>query len=148
MQIFAFGRAANEAFLKSDGYEDAYVAPSAIKLSDRLSGNAPRELTLEEISEYIQLHVTAAKNAVFGAGLDGVEVHGANGYLMDQFNQEMANQRTDKYGGSIENRARFALEVVDAVSAAIGAKRTAFRLSPYSTFQGTFQSLPETINFC
>jgi len=63
-------------------------------------------------------------------------VHGANGYLIDQFFQDVSNKRTDEYGGSIENRAKFGLEVVDAVVKAIGAKRTGIRLSPWSNFQG------------
>ena len=73
-----------------------------------------------------------------GAGFDGVEIHGANGYLVDQFIQDVSNKRTDAYGGSIENRARFALEIVDAVAAKIGAERTALRLSPWSRYQGVF----------
>lgn len=72
----------------------------------------------------------AAKAAVEDAGFDGVEVHGANGYLLDQFLRSGSNHRTDEYGGSIENRARFPLEVVDAVVAAVGAGRTGIRLSP------------------
>lgn len=71
-----------------------------------------------------------------GAGFDGVEIHGAHGYLLDQFLQEMSNRRTDDYGGSIENRCRFPLEVVDAVCRAIGDERTAIRISPWSEFQG------------
>lgn len=70
----------------------------------------------------------------FTAGFDGVEIHGANGYLPDQFIQSVSNQRTDEYGGSIENRARFPLEIVQAVVEAIGQERTAIRFSPYSTF--------------
>ncbi len=73
-----------------------------------------------------------------GAGFDGVEVHAANGYLLDQFVQDVANNRTDEYGGSIDNRARFALEILDAVVKKIGAERTGFRISPWSNFQGTF----------
>lgn len=72
----------------------------------------------------------------------GVEIHGANGYLIDQFNNTSSNQRTDIYGGSIENRARFALEVVDAVVEAIGAERTAIRFSPYYGFQGMHDENP------
>ena len=79
----------------------------------------------------------AARNAVFGAGFDGVEIHGANGYLVDQFTQDVSNIRTDEYGGSIENRCRFVLEVVGAVCAAVGESKTAVRLSPWSEFQGT-----------
>ena len=73
---------------------------------------------------------------MFGAGFDGVEIHGANGYLIDQFTQDITNTRTDGYGGSIENRCRFALEVVSAVCEAIGESKTAIRLSPWSRFQG------------
>lgn len=89
-----------------------------------------------EIKEYAEAFAQAARNAVFGAGCDGVEVHGAHGYLIDQFTQDVSNKRTDEYGGSIENRCRFALEVVDAVVEAVGAKKVGFRLSPWSTFQG------------
>ena len=85
----------------------------------------------------MQLYATAAKNAI-KAGFDGVEVLGGNGYLIDQFLQDVSNDRTDDYGGSIENRARFALEVVEAVVGVIGASRTGFRMSPYSEFQGSF----------
>ena len=70
------------------------------------------------------------------AGFDGVEIHGANGYLVDQFLQDVSNKRTDEYGGSIPNRARFALEVIDAIVAAVGPKKTAIRLSPWSRYQG------------
>ena len=88
-----------------------------------------------EIKQYIRWHATAAKNAVERAGFDGVEVHGANGYLVDQFLQDVSNARTDEYGGSIENRARFALEVMDALVDAVGASRAAIRLSPWSRYQ-------------
>lgn len=77
---------------------------------------------------------------MYGAGFDGVEVHCAHGYLIDQFIQDTSNKRTDEYGGSIENRCRFALEAIDAVVNAIGEAKTGFRLSPWSTFQGMFIS--------
>ena len=99
----------------------------------------PRALTKDEIKEYIAAYVTAARNAI-RAGFDGVEVHGANGYLPDQFIQDMTNKRTDEYGGSVENRARFVLEVVDAVVEAVGAERTGIRLSPWSSFQGALNT--------
>ena len=79
----------------------------------------------------------AARNAVHGAGCDGVELHGAHGYLIDQFIQDVSNKRTDEYGGSIENRCRFALEVVAAVSEAVGESKVGLRISPWSTVQGT-----------
>ncbi|KAI0402855.1 NADH:flavin oxidoreductase/NADH oxidase [Xylaria palmicola] len=95
----------------------------------------PEEMTEEEIREVIGDYAQAAKNAI-AAGFDGVEVHGANGYLVDQFIQDTSNRRTDGWGGSVENRARFAIEVVGAVAAAIGGDRTAIRLSPFGDFQG------------
>ena len=76
-----------------------------------------------EILSIVAQYAQAARNAL-AAGVDGVEVHAANGYLIDQFLQDRTNQRTDRYGGSIENRTRFLMEVVDAVSAAVGAERT------------------------
>ncbi|KAH6907101.1 NADH:flavin oxidoreductase/NADH oxidase [Coprinopsis sp. MPI-PUGE-AT-0042] len=94
----------------------------------------PRPLTIPEIDEYVGFYTTAAKNAIT-AGFDGVEVHSANGYLIDQFLQDVSNNRTDDYGGSIENRSRFGLRVVDAVVKAIGADKTGIRLSPWSTYQ-------------
>ncbi|KAI8071558.1 12-oxo-phytodienoic acid-like protein [Gongronella butleri] len=96
---------------------------------------APRALTKEEIQAIVGDFASAAQNAI-EAGFDGIEIHGANGYLVDQFINSSSNQRTDDYGGSKENRARFALEVVDAVSKAIGPEKTAIRLSPYGDFQG------------
>ena len=72
-----------------------------------------------EIKEYVAAFAQAARNAIHGAGLDGVEIHGAHGYLIDQFLQDTCNKRTDEYGGSFENRIRFPLEVVDAVRAGI-----------------------------
>jgi len=76
------------------------------------------------------------KMAVQGAGFDGVEIHGANGYLVDQFTQDTANNRTDEYGGSIENRSRFALEVVQSVVDAVGQSKVGIRFSPWERFQG------------
>ena len=70
------------------------------------------------------------------AGFDGVEIHSANGYLLDQFLQDVSNKRTDEWGGSIEKRSRFPLEVIKSVVDAVGLERTSIRLSPFSTFQG------------
>jgi 2,4-dienoyl-CoA reductase-like NADH-dependent reductase (Old Yellow Enzyme family) len=81
----------------------------------------------------IEQYATGALNAM-AAGFDGVEIHAANGYLIDQFTKSSTNTRTDEYGSSIEKRARFALEVVDAVVAAVGADRVGIRLSPFSAF--------------
>ncbi|KAF8983488.1 hypothetical protein BDQ17DRAFT_1402557 [Cyathus striatus] len=131
LQLWAIGRAANPDVLKSEGIP--FVAPSPIPLKSQPT-SVPRELTLAEIQTYPALYAKAALNAR-EAGFDGVEVHGANGYLIDQFLQDVSNQRTDTYGGSIENRSRFGLEVVKAVVDAIGADRVGIRLSPWSTFQ-------------
>ncbi|KAF7359808.1 NADH:flavin oxidoreductase/NADH oxidase [Mycena venus] len=91
---------------------------------------SPRALRVE-IKEYIQLFAAAASNAVHQAGFNGVEVHAANGYLPEQFLMDTVNERDDVYGGSIENRARFILEVVDAIVAAVGATKTAIRVNPW-----------------
>ena len=89
----------------------------------------PRALATDELPQLIADYVQAAKNAI-AAGFDGVEIHSANGYLLDQFLRDSANDRNDEYGGSIENRARLLIEVMTAVAGTIGAGRTALRLSP------------------
>ncbi|MFD9907090.1 alkene reductase [Streptomyces sp. NPDC059063] len=103
----------------------------------------PRELTGAEVRETIADFVTAARNAV-DAGFDGVELHGANGYLIHQFLAPGSNQRTDEWGGSPENRIRFAVEVAKAVVAEIGAARTAIRLSPGNPLNDIHEPEPET----
>lgn len=108
---------------------------------------APRKLSIEDIEATIQDYVAAANNAI-SAGFNGVEIHGANGYLIDQFICSGSNDRDDKYGGSIENRCRFGLEVVKAVSESIGSKNTAIRLSPSGTFNGMSDETPvETFSY-
>ncbi len=117
------------------------VAPSAIKPQGgiysadwkEVAFETPRALENEEISAIVADFKKAAQNAK-EAGFDGVEVHGANGYLIDQFLQNGSNNRTDNYGGSIENRSRFLLEVVDAVIQVWTANQVGVRLSPYGTF--------------
>lgn len=104
----------------------------------------PEALTIPQIKAHVELFVQAAKNAV-EAGFDGVQIHGANGYLIDSFLKSSSNTRTDEYGGSIPNRARFLLEVVDGVCAAIGADRTALRLSPVNTFNDESDENPEAL---
>ena len=93
----------------------------------------PQAMTEADIKTAIDEFAQAAKNAVT-AGFDGVELHGANGYLLEQFIRPNSNQRTDRYGGSIENRARFVLEVADAAIKAIGKDRVGIRLSPFGVF--------------
>ena len=133
LQIRGMGRAADAGELAARGL--SFVAPSAIPIMGRPT---PRALTIPEIHAYIAWFTTAAQNAVEQAGFDGVELHFANGYLADQFIQDVTNQRTDEYGGSVAARSRFALEVIDAVTAAIGAERTGVRLSPWSVFLGAY----------
>jgi N-ethylmaleimide reductase len=99
----------------------------------------PRPLTEAEITGIVGDFAQAARNAR-AAGFDGVEIHGANGYLIDQFLRDGTNTRTDGYGGSIENRTRFLTEVVDAVAGAIGRDRVGVRLSPWGTFNGMADS--------
>jgi N-ethylmaleimide reductase len=106
----------------------------------------PRALTPDEIDATVVDFADAARNAI-AAGFDGVEVHGANGYLLDQFLRDGANKRTDAYGGSIENRLRFPLAVVDAVTKAVGAHRTGIRISPTNPSTGLRDSDPERIFF-
>lgn len=95
----------------------------------------PRALTKEEVRQTVRDFAYAAKRAI-ESGADGVEIHGANAYLIQQFFAPSANSRTDEYGGAIENRARFAIEVAVAVAEEIGADRTAIRLSPGTTMWG------------
>ena len=101
----------------------------------------PHALTTEEIPTIVAAFAQAAKNAM-AAGFDGVEVHGANGYLIDQVLRDGCNQRTDAYGGSVENRARFLFEVLTAVTAAIGADRVGLRLSPLNSYNSMIDSDP------
>jgi 2,4-dienoyl-CoA reductase-like NADH-dependent reductase (Old Yellow Enzyme family) len=118
------------------------VAPSAIApgapmftMSGMQDIPVPRELTTDEVRRTVQDFRHAARRAV-EAGADGVEIHGANAYLIHQFLAPSANQRSDEYGGSIENRARFAIEVAQAIADEIGADRTAIRLSPGTAMWG------------
>ncbi len=103
-----------------------------------------REMTLDDIRNVIADYRLAARNAI-EAGFDGVEIHAANGYLVDQFLRDNANFRTDEYGGSIENRIRFLVEVTSAVAETVGAERTAVRLSPNEERQGVNDSNPHPL---
>ncbi|KAJ7143656.1 FMN-linked oxidoreductase [Mycena filopes] len=134
LQLLALGRGSIPAVLASEDPTFPFVSASDIPV-DPAAEVRPRALTAVEITEYVELYAQAARNAI-EAGFDGVEIHGANGCLVDQFIQDVSNNRTDNYGGSVVNRARFVLEVVHAVTAAIGEDRTAIRFSPWSPFQG------------
>ncbi|WP_428156542.1 alkene reductase [Brevundimonas sp.] len=127
----------------------APVAPSAIRAETKTFVNngfvdvsEPRALTLEELPDIVDDFRRAAANAI-AAGFDGVEIHGANGYLLDQFAKDGANVRTDAYGGSVENRARLMLEVAAGVAEEIGADRTGIRISPASPANGVSSSDPQ-----
>lgn len=139
MQLCALGRTADSEVLKTESGADV-VSASAIPMS--VDAIAPRPLAEEEIGLVVQDFVQAARNAIDGAGFDGVELHGAYGYLIDQFTQDVSNKRTDMYGGSVENRSRVALEVAQAVVNAVGADKVGYRISPWSTFQGMGMSDP------
>jgi N-ethylmaleimide reductase len=114
------------------------LAPSAVKPAGQMWTDAaqmqdfptPKAMTAEEVQATKAEFIASAKNAI-EAGFDGVELHGANGYLLEQFLSPVSNIRTDNYGGSVENRARFVLEVAKGVAEAIGAEKTGIRLSPY-----------------
>lgn len=127
------------------------VAPSPVPLPDTVhtpSGHrpavTPRELTVDEIGSTVGDFVTAARNAV-AAGFRGVEVHSANGYLLHQFLAQNTNRRTDGYGGTVENRIRFTVEVATAVAAAIGPERVGVRISPANPVNGIAEGDTETI---
>jgi N-ethylmaleimide reductase len=146
LQLWHVGRISHPS-LQPDG--ERPVAPSAI----RPDGQAftpegpkpfvePRALASEEIPGIVEQYRTAALNARV-AGFDGVEVHAANGYLLDQFLRDGSNRRDDAYGGSLENRARLLFEVTEAVSAVWGADRVGLRLSPINSFNSMFDSDPD-----
>ncbi|KAK5674428.1 hypothetical protein LTS10_012816 [Elasticomyces elasticus] len=134
LQLWALGRVARKEVIESLGHR---VVSSSARAVNGESGDVPHALTENEIKAFVQDYADAAKHAV-EVGFDGVEIHGANGYLIDQFWQDTVNERTDSYGGSIENRARFGLEVTRAVLDAVGGdgRKVGMRLSPFSDFQG------------
>ncbi len=108
----------------------------------------PRKMTVDDIKNTVKEHIEAAKNAV-EAGFDGVELHGANGYLIEQFINPNVNDRTDNYGGTHENRSRFLLELAQGVSEAIGKDKVGLRLSPYGAFNdtGEFDGIEEAYKY-
>lgn len=138
-QLWSLGRAADPDFVKGRGYK--YCSSSDVQMTGRPV--PPEPLTEDEIWVKINAWRDAAKKVV-AAGGDGVEIHGAHGYLVDQFTRDSANKRTDKWGGSVENRARFLLEIVKACVEEIGAERVALRLSPFATFQESYSTDPDT----
>jgi N-ethylmaleimide reductase len=145
LQLWHVGRVSHPCFQPDGGLP---VAPSAIApVGDAFTFTGlqpavvPRALELSEIPGIIADYRQAAENAL-AAGFDGVEVHGANGYLLDQFLQDGSNQRTDEYGGSISNRSRLLLEVMAAVVEVCGSDRVGLRLSPSGKFNSMSDSNP------
>jgi N-ethylmaleimide reductase len=140
IQLMHCGRVANELNLPS-GME--IMAPSAIRLEGEVwtdqkglqPYSQPEEMTESDIEGAINEYVHAADLAIL-AGFDGVELHGANGYLIDQFLNTASNERHDQWGGSLSNRARFAIEVAKRVAGKIGTDRVGMRVSPYGVFNG------------
>lgn len=151
LQLWHVGRVSHPMFQPNNGLP---VAPSALAAPGKtfIVGEdgagawadvpVPQALTIDGIQQIIQDYRQAARNAVT-AGMDGVEIHAGNGYLIDQFINSASNVRQDAYGGSIENRARFLLEVVDAVADEIGADKVAVRLTPMGRFMGMGDETPE-----
>ncbi|MDI2030164.1 alkene reductase [Saccharopolyspora sp. TS4A08] len=147
-QLWHTGRASHPSLQPGN---QPQVGPSAIAIDGstfakggRTPHVTPRALESLEIPVIVAQYRRAARNAI-AAGLDGVEIHAANGYLIDQFLQDNANARTDRYGGSVENRTRFLSEVVAEVSAEIGADRVGVRISPASAFQDMADSDPAAL---
>ena len=152
-QLMHTGRIAHQANLPEGA---KVVAPSAIKASGKMWTDSqgmqehpvPEAITAEGLKETKKEFVNAAKNAV-KAGFDGIELHGANGYLLEQFLSPHSNKREDEYGGSIENRSRFVLEVAKETAEAIGKERVAIRLSPYGAFNDmpAYDEIEETYKY-
>ncbi|MBE9007150.1 alkene reductase [Fortiea sp. LEGE XX443] len=145
LQLWHSGRIAHPFLLGGE----LPVAPSAIAgvgslhtPNGKVSLETPRALETPEIAGVVKQFGKGAENAL-AAGFDGVELHGAFGYLIDQFLQDGSNQRTDEYGGSVENRSRFVLEVMEAVTNVCGGNRVGIKLSPSNTFYGMSDSNPK-----
>lgn len=144
MQIWHAGRAAHPGL--NDGAETVSASALAIEgevhtPTGKQAHVTPRALRADEIPGLVRAYAEAAHRAV-AAGFDGVEVHGANGYLIDQFLRDGSNQRDDAYGGSLAHRARFLFEVLEAVCAAIGSQRVGLRLSPLNSYNSMKDSDP------
>lgn len=147
MQLWHVGRISHPSLLNGE----TPVAPSAIKPAGQaftfqglVDYVTPRALEVTELPGIVADYVQAAKNAL-KAGFDGVEIHSANGYLLDQFLRDGTNHRTDQYGGSIENRARLLIEVTSAVVDAIGSDKVGLRLSPVNPFNDIKDSNPQAL---
>ncbi|XP_022751840.1 12-oxophytodienoate reductase 2-like [Durio zibethinus] len=148
-QLWHAGRASDYCF-QPNGQPPISCTDKPIQAKTHIDGTteaafpAPRRLTIHEIKQVVNDFRKAAGNAM-EAGFDGVEIHGANGYLIDQFLKDQVNDRTDEYGGSLENRCRFPLEVVKEVADEIGAYRVGVRLSPFADYNDSGDSNPEAL---
>ncbi|KAL0422220.1 UNVERIFIED_CONTAM: putative 12-oxophytodienoate reductase 11 [Sesamum latifolium] len=147
LQLWHVGRASTYDFQPNG---QAPISSTEKGITPGLEGvqwSTPRRLRKDEIPGIVNDFRLAARNAI-EAGFDGVEIHGANGYLIEHFLKDQVNDRTDEYGGSLENRCRFALEVVEAVSNEIGPNRVGIRLSPYTDFMEAIDSDPDALGLC
>ena len=153
VQLWHVGRVSHTSLQPENA---APVAPSAITAKTKtvliqdgkpvfVETSEPRALKAKELPDIVHTYQAAARNAVETAGFDGVEIHGANGYLLDQFLKSGSNHREDDYGGSIENRARLLLEVTRAVTSAVGGGRTGIRLSPVTPANDAFDADPQRL---
>ncbi|MFZ4624616.1 MAG: alkene reductase [Rhodoferax sp.] len=153
VQLWHVGRVSHTSLQPNGGKP---VAPSAITANTKtvliqdgvptfVDTSEPRALQAYELPDIVHTYAAAARNAVETAGFDGVEIHAANGYLLDQFLKSGSNQRRDDFGGSIENRARLLLEVVRAVTGAVGAGRVGIRLSPVTPANDAFDPDPQPL---
>ncbi|KAI3417448.1 Oxidored_FMN domain-containing protein [Psidium guajava] len=148
-QIWHVGRVSNTGFQPNG---QAPISSSDKPLTPQLRSNGidvaqfttPRRLRTDEIPNIVNDFRLAARNAI-AAGFDGVEIHGAHGYLIEQFMKDQVNDRTDQYGGSLENRCRFTLEIVEAIVNEIGADRVGIRLSPFATYSEAGDSNPKAL---
>jgi N-ethylmaleimide reductase len=148
LQLWHVGRISHPSFQPRG---EAPIAPSAVKPNVQAFTEkgfepipTPRAIETSEIPGIVEQYVRGARNAL-AAGFDAVEIHAANGYLIDQFLQDRTNKRTDHYGGSIENRSRFLLEIVEAVTAEVGAERSGVRISPQNTMNEIADSDPQAL---
>ncbi|KAJ8772813.1 hypothetical protein K2173_027990 [Erythroxylum novogranatense] len=148
-QLWHAGRVSNHGF-QPNGQAPISSTNKAIRAKVHIDGTTaadfppPRQLRTDEIPTIINDFRIAARN-VMDAGFDGVELHAANGYLLDQFMKDQVNDRTDEYGGDLQNRCRLPLEVVKAVGDEIGHKRVGIRLSPYADYNDAADSNPEAL---
>lgn len=148
-QIWHVGRVSNHGFQPNG---QAPISSTDKELTPQIRSNGidvaefspPRRLRTDEIPLVVNDFRLAARNAM-EAGFDGIEIHGAHGYLVDQFLKDQINDRTDKYGGSLENRCRFALEIVEAIVNEIGSDKIGIRLSPFADYMESGDSNPKAL---